>query len=80
MVELSDDDPEGALLTLAPLESYCAACSRYIDSIHLNVLSALALYRLRDIRWKERLRRALDTAGEFRFIRTISVYGGCCPF
>lgn len=25
MVELADDDPEGALLTLAPLESYCAA-------------------------------------------------------
>lgn len=76
MVELADDDPEGALLTLAPLESYCAACSRYIDSIHLNVLSALALYRLRDSRWKERLSRALDTAGEFRFIRTVSVYGG----
>lgn len=76
MVELADDDPEGALLTLAPLESYCAACGRYIDSIHLNVLSALALYRLRDGRWKERMRRALDTAGQFRFIRTISVYGG----
>ena len=76
MVELADDDPEGALLTLAPLESYCAACGRYIDSIHLNVLSALALYRLRSEQWKEKLRRALDTALTFRFIRTISVYGG----
>ena len=76
MVELADDDPEGALLTLAPLESYCAACGRYIDSIHLNVLSALALYRLRGGQWKEKLSRALDTALTFRFIRTISVYGG----
>ena len=76
MVELADDDPEGALLTLTPLESYCAACDRYIDGIHLNVLSALALYRLRDGRWKEKLSRALDTAASFRFIRTVSVYGG----
>ena len=76
MVELADDDPEGALLTLAPLESYCTACGRYIDTIHLNVLSALALYRLRRGQWKERLSRALDVAGEFRFVRTVSVYGG----
>jgi len=76
MVELADGDPEEALLTLAPLESYCAQCGRYIDGIHLDVLSALALYRKRDAQWKEHLSQAVETAERFRFIRTISVYGG----
>lgn len=76
MVELADDDPQSALMTLTPLESYCTACDRYIDTVHLNVLSALALYRMRDGRWKEKLSKALDIAGSFHFIRTVSVYGG----
>ena len=75
MVELADGDPDGALLTLAPLEQYCTGCDRYIDGIHLDVLSALALYRKRNDGWQGRLRRALDTASRFQFLRTISVYG-----
>lgn len=75
MAELALGMPDAALLTLAPLESYCKDCSRYIDGIHINVLEAIALYRKKDSLWKEKLNSALDAAQEFGFIRTISVYG-----
>ena len=75
MAELALGMPDAALLTLAPLESYCKDCSRYIDGIHINVLEAIALYRKKDSIWKEKLNSALDAAQEFGFIRTISVYG-----
>ena len=76
MVELAEGNPDGALMTLTPLENYCVSCSRYIDGVHLDVLSALALYRKKDDRWQQRLSHALDTVSRFQFVRTISVYGG----
>ena len=75
MVELANGKPDSALLTLTPMEPYCTACMRYIDTIHLKVLTAIALYRKKDERWRERLTVALDAAAEYRFIRTVSVYG-----
>ena len=75
MVEIADGKPDTALLTLAPLEPYIRNCARHIDGIHLNVLTAIALYRSRNDAWKQRLTDALDAAAEFRFIRTVSVYG-----
>ena len=75
MVELADGRPDAALLTLAPLEPYIQNCARIIDGIHLNVLTAIALHRKRDEGWRERLTAALDAAAEYRFIRTVSVYG-----
>ena len=75
MVELEDGRPDTVQLTLAPLEPYVQNCARIIDGIHLNVLTAIALYRKKDERWRERLTAALDAAVEYRFIRTVSVYG-----
>lgn len=75
MAELSAGQPDAALLTLAPLESYCEDCARYIDGIHVYLLEAIALYRKKDFVWKDALNKALKTAREFGFIRTISVYG-----
>ena len=75
MVELADGRPDAAQLTLAPLEPYVQNCARIIDGIHLNVLTAIALHRKRDEGWRERLTAALDAAAEYRFIRTVSVYG-----
>ena len=75
MVELADGKPDAALLTLSPLEDYVKNCDRHIDGIHLNILTAIALYRSRDEAWRQRLIAALDAAAEFRFIRTVSVYG-----
>ena len=75
MVELEDGRPDTAQLTLVPLEPYVQNCARIIDGIHLNVLTAIALYRKRDERWRERLTAGLDAAAEYRFIRTVSVYG-----
>lgn len=75
MAELSAGKPDAALLTLAPLESYCKTCARYIDSIHLSVLRAIALYRKKDSAWKDSLAAALAEAESFGFIRTVSVYG-----
>lgn len=75
MVELEDGRPDTAQLTLSPLEPYIQNCARNIDGIHLNVLTAIALHRKKDERWRERLTAALDAAAEYRFIRTVSVYG-----
>ncbi len=76
MVELSAGKPESAMLTLAPLGPYCEICQRHIDGIHLDVLNAIALYRQGGKDWQERLAAALETAEEFSFVRTISIYGG----
>ena len=75
MVELADGRVDAAMITLAPLEPYCQKCGRYIDAIHLHVLTAVALYRKKEDTWREHLTEALTTAQEYRFIRTISVYG-----
>lgn len=75
MTELADGRPDAALLTLAPLEPYIQNCARIIDGIHLNILTAIALHRKRDEGWRGRLTAALDAAAEYRFIRTVSVYG-----
>ena len=75
MVELADGRLDAARLTLAPLEAYVKNCARYIDSVHLHVLTAIALYRQKDDAWRGRLKQALETAAAYRFIRTISVYG-----
>ena len=75
MVELEDGRPDTVQLTLAPLEPYVQNCARIIDGIHLNVLTAIALHRKRDEGWRGRLTAALDAAAEYRFIRTVSVYG-----
>ena len=75
MAELADGKPDAALLTLAPLRTYCQVCRRHIDGIHLNMLCAIALYRQDNKAWQEHLTAALDAAQEFSFIRTISMYG-----
>ena len=75
MVEIMQNRPDAALLTLSPMEPYIQNCARIIDGIHLNVLTAIALRRKKDERWRERLTAALGAAAEYRFIRTVSVYG-----
>ena len=75
MVEIMQNRPDAALLTLSPMEPYIQNCARIIDGIHLNVLTAIALHRKKDEGWRERLAAALDAAAEYRFIRTVSVYG-----
>ncbi len=75
MVELSRGEEQQALITLAPLDTYCKNCSRYIDSIHLHLLAGIALFRMGEDRWRAEVCAALDTAWEFRFVRTVSQYG-----
>ena len=75
MVEIADGQPDAALMTLSPLGPYIKTCGRYIDGIHLHILTALALHRSKAEGWQTHLAEALDTAAEFRFIRTVSVYG-----
>lgn len=65
MVELEDGRPDTVQLTLAPLEPYVQNCARIIDGIHLNVLTAIALYRKKDERWRERLTAAVRTQAAF---------------
>ncbi len=75
MAELTAGRTDDALLTLAPLERFCTACARHIDGMHLNALTAAALYRRRDERWRGRLNAALTAAAGYGFVRTLSVYG-----
>ena len=75
MAELTEGRYDAALLTLAPFEEYVRNCAKHIDSIHLNVLTAIALHRKKETSWQERLDMALDTAEKYKFIRCISVYG-----
>ena len=60
MVEIMQNRPDTALLTLSPMEPYIQNCSRIIDGIHLNVLTAIALRRKKDERWSERLTAELQ--------------------
>ena len=75
MVELARGDAQAALLTLVPLQNYCAVCQRHIDSIHLHLLQALAKHRRRDEGWQDDLQAALKTAERFGFVRTVGQYG-----
>ena len=75
MVEIMQNRPDDALLTLSPLERYIQGCGRHIDGIHLNILCALALYRKKNAKWRKRLTAALNTAAEYNFITTVSMYG-----
>ena len=75
MTELALGQPDAALLTLSPLRPYCEVCARHIDGIHLDVLSAVALYRRRDGAWRDRLAAALAAAESYRFIRPVGGYG-----
>ena len=75
MAELAGGRPEAALLTLAPLESYCEVCRRVIDGIQLSLLRAIALYRKKNRLWQKQLRLALQNAAQYGFVRTISVFG-----
>ena len=74
-VELAMGDENRALLTLAPLSPYFETCRRYILSIHIHLISAIAKNRMGEGDWQNDLRAALDTASEYHFIRTVSQYG-----
>ena len=75
MCELAMGKPSAALLTLSPLETYFTTCQRHIDTIHLRLLTAIAMYRMKNAHWKKQLSAGLDIAWEFRFIRPVSLYG-----
>ena len=75
MVELADGKPDAALVSLTPLRPYCEQCGRYIGMIHADVLSAIARWRKKDPHWRRDLTRALQTAEQFRYIRTVSMFG-----
>lgn len=75
MAELALGNPEAVLFTVAPLEHYFKRCSRHIDSIHLHVLRAIAMYRMKNPAWQDSLSQALELAEEFQYIRPICMYG-----
>ncbi len=74
MAEIALGDPEGALLTLAPLGPYCTTCGRRIDGITLGVLTAVARERTGGA-WQQPLTDAVAAAQECDFIRPISQFG-----
>ena len=75
MAELAQGDNDTALLTLAPLERYCAVCQRHIDGIHLHLLTAIARFRRQEDTWQAPLDAALETAAHYGFVRTVGQYG-----
>ena len=75
MAELAQGDNDTALLTLAPLERYCAVCQHHIDGIHLHLLTAMARFRRQEDTWQAPLDAALETAAHYGFVRTVGQYG-----
>ena len=75
MAEIAAGENRAALITLAPMVPYCKTCSRHIDGIHVNVLTAIAKYRSGASDWQDNMNRALDEASRFGFVRTIGEYG-----
>ena len=75
MVEITLGDYDAALLTLAPMEKYCITCQRYIDMIHLRLLTAIIRFRRKEDSWKVPLQEAITLAEKYGFVRTISQYG-----
>ena len=75
MAELALGQPEDTLMTLAPMENYCAVCRRRLDGLTANLLRAAAMYRCKEELWRETLKAALVEAEEYRFTRPISAYG-----
>ncbi len=75
MVQLAQDDCDGALLLLAQLLPYCEHCGRTMDILHISLIMAICHFRLRDEAWKIELRKVLDTACDYRFIRPVAQYG-----
>ena len=75
MVELAAGKADAVLLTRSLLRGYCQVCARHIDGIHLELLSAIALYRRGDSAWRGYLEQALAEAERYRFVRTVSIYG-----
>ncbi|MDD4849562.1 MAG: LuxR C-terminal-related transcriptional regulator [Gemmiger sp.] len=76
MVQIANDDCDGALLLLAQLLPYCVHCGRTMDVLHIRLLMAICYFRLRNKVWKAALSAALDTACEHAFIRPVAQYGG----
>ncbi len=75
MAEIASGENRAALITLAPMVPYCKACSKHIDGIHVNVLTAIAKYRSGASEWQNNMSMALDAASCFSFVRTIGEYG-----
>ena len=75
MVEIAYGNYQEALLVMAPLRPYFTACSRVMDLIYLNLLTAICRFRAGDGDWKTPLAGALDTCLDYRFVRPVSQYG-----
>lgn len=75
MVQLTECEYDDALLLLARLKPYCEHCGRVMDGIHIRLLSALCLERLKDEEWKTELRTGLDTCFDYKFIWPVAQYG-----
>lgn len=75
MVQIAEGETEEPLLLLARLASYCDACGRIMDALHVHILTALCRYRQNSDIWREEFSIALDRALEYKFIWPIAQYG-----
>ena len=75
MAEIVYGRYQEALLILAPLRPYFKAAHRVMDSIYLELLTAICYYRARDGDWQTPLHSALDACRDYQFIRPVSQYG-----
>lgn len=75
MVQIANNMPEDALLTLAPMFPFCERCGRVMDMIYCHILSAICYYRMKNDSWKKELQAALDQMYEYRFITPAAQFG-----
>ena len=77
MAQLALGDPQGAQVTLAPLEPYCQLCRRHIDGISLNLLRNTGRTApTGNPAWPPRWTRPGSSA---LCGRSVSMAGRCCP-
>lgn len=75
MVEIVYGNYQEALLIIAKLRPYFNICCRVMDTLYLNLLTAICCYRAQEGDWQEPLHKALDVCREYQFVRPVSQFG-----
>ncbi len=75
MVQITMGNCDDALLVLARLLPYCCHCGRVMDTIYIQLLTALCYSRLENKEWKSEICEVLDTCRGYSFIWPVAQYG-----
>ena len=75
IVHLALGEEVQALIDVARLIPYCEHCERTMDTVYINIIMAIAHYRMKDELWDAELCRVLDICMEYHFVQPVAQYG-----